>query len=145
MGAIIISRQFYSTLVGLGSRLHDFSDELKISFLLNISFLLVPNVRLALVCCSSGVYSSQVRKCPHFLLCITCAQRLTHNKLITSVVLFKSSTNSDAHPANHNARYIFNAMDVRDCMCDRALSAYSCMIVAPTHNSDILDLTVTDV
>ena len=34
MRAINISRQFFSTLVGVESRSHDFDDELKISFLI---------------------------------------------------------------------------------------------------------------
>ena len=33
MGVTNISRQFFSTLVGMGSRSHDFDDKLKISFL----------------------------------------------------------------------------------------------------------------
>ena len=37
MGVINISRQFFSTLVGMGSRSHDFDDELKISFLSSYS------------------------------------------------------------------------------------------------------------
>ena len=37
MGAINISRHFFSTLVGMGSRSHDFDDELKISFLISFS------------------------------------------------------------------------------------------------------------
>ena len=38
MGVINISRQFFRTLVGMGSRSHDFDDELKISFLFSSSF-----------------------------------------------------------------------------------------------------------
>ena len=37
MGVTIISKQFFSTLVGMGSRSHDFDDELKISFLISSS------------------------------------------------------------------------------------------------------------
>ena len=37
MGVINISRQFFSTLVWAGFRLHDFDDELKISFLISSS------------------------------------------------------------------------------------------------------------
>ena len=32
-----MSRQFFNTLVGMGSRLHNFDDELKISFLISFS------------------------------------------------------------------------------------------------------------
>ena len=32
-----MSRQFFNTLVGVGSRAHDFDDELKISFLISFS------------------------------------------------------------------------------------------------------------
>ena len=35
MGDIIMSRQFFNTLVGMGSRSHDFDDEFKISFLIS--------------------------------------------------------------------------------------------------------------
>ena len=35
MEAINISRQFFSTLVGMESKPHDFEDELKISFLIS--------------------------------------------------------------------------------------------------------------
>ena len=35
MGVINMSRQFFNTLVGMGSRSHDFDDELKISFLIS--------------------------------------------------------------------------------------------------------------
>ena len=38
MGVVNISRQFFTTLVGMGSRSHDFDDELKISFLISSSF-----------------------------------------------------------------------------------------------------------
>ena len=38
MGVINISRQFFSTLVGMGSRSHDFDDELKRSYLISSSF-----------------------------------------------------------------------------------------------------------
>ena len=34
MGVINISRQFFNTLVGMGSRSHYFDDELKVSFLI---------------------------------------------------------------------------------------------------------------
>ena len=37
MGVIIMSRQFFNTLVGMGSRSHDFDDELKLSFLISSS------------------------------------------------------------------------------------------------------------
>ena len=37
MGVINMSRQFFNTLVGMGSRSHDFDDELKISFLISSS------------------------------------------------------------------------------------------------------------
>ena len=37
MGVTNISRQFFSTLVRMGSRSHDFDDELKISFLISSS------------------------------------------------------------------------------------------------------------
>ena len=37
MGVTIISRQFFSTIVGMGSRSHNFDDELKISFLISSS------------------------------------------------------------------------------------------------------------
>ena len=37
MRANNLSRQFFSTLVGMGSRSHDFDDELKISFLISSS------------------------------------------------------------------------------------------------------------
>ena len=37
MGVINISRQYFSTLVGMGFRSHDFEDELKISFLISSS------------------------------------------------------------------------------------------------------------
>ena len=37
MGVNNISRQFFSTFVGMGSRSHDFDDELKISFLISSS------------------------------------------------------------------------------------------------------------
>ena len=35
MGVINMSRQFFNTLVGMGSRSHDFDDKLKISFLIS--------------------------------------------------------------------------------------------------------------
>ena len=37
MGVTNISRKFFSTLVGMGSRSHDFDDELKINFLISSS------------------------------------------------------------------------------------------------------------
>ena len=37
MGVINMSRQFFNTLVEMGSRSHDFNDELKISFLISSS------------------------------------------------------------------------------------------------------------
>ena len=37
MGVTNISRQYFSTFVGMGSRSHDFDDELKISFLISSS------------------------------------------------------------------------------------------------------------
>ena len=37
MGVINMSRQFFNTLVGMGSRSHDFEDELKISILISSS------------------------------------------------------------------------------------------------------------
>ena len=37
MGVTNISRQFFSTLVGIGFRSHDFDEELKISFLMSSS------------------------------------------------------------------------------------------------------------
>ena len=37
ISVIIIWRQFFSTLVGMGSRSHDVDDELKISFLISSS------------------------------------------------------------------------------------------------------------
>ena len=37
MGVINTSRQFFNTVVGMGSRSHDFDDELKISFLISSS------------------------------------------------------------------------------------------------------------
>ena len=37
MGVIDMSRQFFNTLVGMGSRSHDFDDELKIIFLISSS------------------------------------------------------------------------------------------------------------
>ena len=37
MGVIIMSRQFFNMLVGMGSKSHDFDDELKISFLISSS------------------------------------------------------------------------------------------------------------
>ena len=37
MRVINISRQYFSTLVGMGFRSHDFEDELKISFLISSS------------------------------------------------------------------------------------------------------------
>ena len=37
MGVNNISRQFFSTLVRIGTRSHDFDDELKISFLISSS------------------------------------------------------------------------------------------------------------
>ena len=37
MGVINMSRQFFNTLVGIGSRSHDFADVLKISFLISSS------------------------------------------------------------------------------------------------------------
>ena len=35
MGVTNISRQYFSTLVGMGSKSHDFDDELKICFLIS--------------------------------------------------------------------------------------------------------------
>ena len=35
MGVINISRQHFNTFVGMGSRSHDFDDELKVSFLIS--------------------------------------------------------------------------------------------------------------
>ena len=37
MGVINISRQFFSTFVGMGSRSHDFDDEFKINVLISSS------------------------------------------------------------------------------------------------------------
>ena len=37
MGVINMSRQFFNKLVGMGSRSHDFDDELKIGFLISSS------------------------------------------------------------------------------------------------------------
>ena len=37
IGVINMSRQFFNTLVGMGSRTHDFDDEFKISFLISSS------------------------------------------------------------------------------------------------------------
>ena len=68
--------------------------------------LLVPNARLALVWRSSvWRLHSHVEKCSHFWACRKCAKRLTHtkNKWRSSGVIVKSSTDSDARPANHNA------------------------------------------
>ena len=68
--------------------------------------LLVPNARLALVWRSSKVYIP-TRKNAHIFedAETACAQRLTHtiNEWRSSGVLVKSSANSDAQPANHNA------------------------------------------
>ena len=37
MGVINMSRQFFNTLVAMGSRSHDFDEELKITFLISSS------------------------------------------------------------------------------------------------------------
>ena len=49
MEATNISRQFFSTLVEMGSRSHDFDDELKISFLISSSVAYSKEVILDLI------------------------------------------------------------------------------------------------
>ena len=57
MGVINISRQFFSTLVGIVSRSHDFDDELKISFLISSSFARSKTFILDLISglCTGGI------------------------------------------------------------------------------------------
>ena len=56
MGVTNISRQYFSTFVGMGSRSHDFDDELKISFLISSSVARSKdNLDLISVFCSYGI------------------------------------------------------------------------------------------
>ena len=50
MRVIIISRQFFSTLVGLGPRSQDCDDELKISFLISFSEPIIFTYNVCPVC-----------------------------------------------------------------------------------------------
>ena len=58
MGVINMSRQFFNTLVEMGSRSHDFNDELKISFLISSSDARSKTFILDLnsVFCTSGIF-----------------------------------------------------------------------------------------
>ena len=54
MGVINISRQFFIFFVGMGSRSHDFDDELKISFLISSSDLISGFCTDGIFCTLSG-------------------------------------------------------------------------------------------
>ena len=58
MGVINITRQFFNTLVGMGSRSHDFDDELKISFLMSSSGALSKSFIFHLISdfCTGGIF-----------------------------------------------------------------------------------------
>ena len=58
MGIINMSRQFTNTLVGMGSRSHDFDDELKISFLISSSDALSKTFIFYLISgfCTGGIF-----------------------------------------------------------------------------------------
>ena len=53
-----MSRQFFNTLVGMGSRSHDFDDELKISFLISSSDVRSKTFILDLISgfCTCGIF-----------------------------------------------------------------------------------------
>ena len=80
--------------------------------------LLVPNVRMALVWRSSGVYIHTWKTLTFLSMQKMCTGVDAHkNEWRSSGVLVKSSKNSDARPANHNALtkiLQFCALDVRD-------------------------------
>ena len=57
MGVINMSRQFFKALVGMGSRSHDFDDELWISFLISSSALSKKFIlNLIYVVCTGGIF-----------------------------------------------------------------------------------------
>ena len=75
MGVINMSRQFFNTLLGIGSRSHDFDDELNISFLISSSDARSKTFILTLI----SVFCT---------CCIFCSSS-GHFKLIGSILLTK--------------------------------------------------------
>ena len=69
IGVINMSRQFFNTFVGMGSRSHDFDDELKISFSISSSDARSKSFILDLISgfCTCGIYCTLSRNLERIL------------------------------------------------------------------------------